>query len=53
MILKTWTFYKNPIIKDQFIIENGQITMYVPALTFDTDSDAEHFCQMVCDQLNK
>jgi hypothetical protein len=48
------TYFKNPIIKNEFIITFDEVigTMRVNIQDFDSVEDTETFCQMIVTKLN-
>jgi len=46
-------YYANPIIKGVFIIQVGKASMWVYCSDFDSEEDAEQFCQLIVNNLTK
>jgi hypothetical protein len=47
------TYYANPIIKGVFIIQVGEVNMWVYCSDFDSEDEAEQFCQLIVNNLTK
>jgi len=47
------TYYPNPIIKGVFLIKVDKVNMWVYCSDFDSDEEAEQFCQLIVNNLTK
>ncbi len=46
------SYFKNPVVKKEFVISVGDVYMRVNIADFDSESEAEAFCQSIVNKLS-
>lgn len=49
---KKCSYFKNPVVKKEFVISVGDVFMRVNIADFDSESEAEAFCQSIVKKLS-
>ena len=46
------SYFRNPVVKKEFIISVGEVFMRVNIADFNSESEAEAFCQSIVNKLS-